>query len=92
MALARAFHHRIESLPDKWMIYRQTLNYKTLQQYTDSIKLKNDFSYLSYTSLMNKKGLLKHCELENYYQSLQQHALYPAITWHLYLYQCKGMG
>jgi hypothetical protein len=37
MALARAFHHRIESLPYKWVIYRQILNYKTLQQYTDSI-------------------------------------------------------
>ena len=41
MALARAFHHRIESLPDKWMIYRQTLNYKTLQQYTDSIGMED---------------------------------------------------
>ena len=72
MALARAFHYRIESLPDKWMIYRQTLNYKTLQQYTDSIIISRTLSN------QTNEGLFK-CDFDALYLELTKLALHAEL-------------
>ena len=58
MALARAFHNRIETHLYRCAVYGQIPDYKTLQQYTDSILSGHLLSPVLHNSLKFPASLL----------------------------------
>ena len=62
MALARAFHNRIETHLYRCPVFRQPINYKTLQQYTDLIvdqHGRNDLLCCIYSDILNHIALYR---------------------------------